>query len=222
MFTGIIQATGAIRRLERRGGDVRLHVGTGKLDLGDVRAGDSIATSGVCLTVVESGADWFAADVSLETLGLTTLGGLAAGARVNLEKAMAVGGRLGGHIVSGHVDGVGEIVSLRPDGRSTRYRLRAPAALARYIAHKGSICVDGVSLTVNSVDGAEFELNIIPVTAAETVFGDYRPGTRVNLEVDVIARYLERLLLGEAAAHPGAAAGGVTHELLARSGFPST
>jgi len=222
MFTGIIQATGAIRRLERRGGDVRLHVGTGKLDLGDVRAGDSIATSGVCLTVVESGADWFAADVSLETLALTTLGGLAAGARVNLEKAMAVGDRLGGHIVSGHVDGVGEIVSMRPDGRSTRYRLRAPAALARYIAHKGSICVDGVSLTVNSVDGAEFELNIIPVTAAETIFGDYRPGTRVNLEVDVIARYLERLLLGEAAAHPGAAAGGVTRELLARSGFAST
>jgi riboflavin synthase len=222
MFTGIIQATGEVRRLERRGGDVRLHVGTGKLDLADVRPGDSIATSGVCLTVVEYGVDWFAADVSLETLGLTTLGGLAAGARVNLEKAMAVGGRLGGHIVSGHVDGVGEVVSLAPDGRSMRYRLRAPAALARYIAHKGSICVDGVSLTVNSVEGAAFDLNIIPVTAHETIFGDYRPGTRVNLEVDVIARYLERLLMGEAAAYPAPATGGVTRELLAQNGFPGT
>lgn len=222
MFTGIIQATGAVRRLERRGGDVRLYVGTGKLDMGDVHAGDSIATSGVCLTVVEYGADWFAADVSLETLALTTLGALATGSRVNLEKAMAVGERLGGHIVSGHVDGVGEVVSLAPDGRSTRYRLRAPAALARYIAQKGSICVDGVSLTVNSVDGAEFGLNIIPVTACETIFGDYRPGTRVNLEVDVIARYLERLLQGDAAADPAAAAGGVTRELLARHGFTGT
>ncbi len=222
MFTGIIQATGEVRRLERRGGDVRLHVGTGKLDLGDVRLGDSIATSGVCLTVVEFGADWFAADVSLETLGLTTLGGLAAGARVNLEKAMAVGDRLGGHIVSGHVDGAGEVVSMAPDGRSTRYRLRAPAPLARYIAHKGSICVDGVSLTVNSVDGAEFELNIIPVTAHETIFGEYRPGTRVNLEVDLIARYLERLLQGDAAAYPASVPGGVTRELLAQNGFPST
>jgi riboflavin synthase len=222
MFTGIIQATGDVRRLERRGGDVRLHIGTGALDMGDVRAGDSIATSGVCLTVVEYGADWFAADVSLETLALTTLGALAAGARVNLEKAMAVGERLGGHIVSGHVDGVGEVLSLRPDARSTRYRLRAPAALARYIAHKGSICVDGVSLTVNSVNGAEFELNIIPVTARETIFGEYRPGTRVNLEVDVIARYLERLLQGDAAAHPGSGSGGITRELLARNGFPAT
>ena len=194
MFTGIIQATGAIRRLERRGGDVRLHVGTGKLDLGDVRAGDSIATSGVCLTVVESGADWFAADVSLETLGLTTLGGLAAGARVNLEKAMAVGDRLGGHIVSGHVDGVGEIVSLRPDGRSTRYRLRAPAALARYIAHKGSICVDGVSLTVNEVDGEGFEVALLPHTVSHTAFSQTAVGDAVNLEIDLVARYVERLL----------------------------
>jgi len=218
MFTGIIEAIGEVRRLERRGGDVRLHLGTGKLELRDVRAGDSIATSGVCLTVVEFGADWFAADVSLETLGLTTLGALATGARVNLERAMAVGDRLGGHIVSGHVDGVGEILSLAPDGRSTRYRLRAPAALARYIAHKGSVCVDGVSLTVNAVDGAEFDLNIIPVTARETIFGDYGPGTRVNLEVDVIARYLERLLQGDAAAQPSGS-GGVTRELLERHGF---
>ncbi|MCG3170891.1 MAG: Riboflavin synthase [Pseudomonadales bacterium] len=220
MFTGIIQAIGEVRRIERRGGDVRLHVGSPRLGMHDVRHGDSIATSGVCLTVVEWGADWYAADVSLETLGLTTLGSLAAGARVNLEKAMAAGERLGGHIVSGHVDGVGEIVSLAPDGRSIRYRVRAPQALARYIAHKGSICVDGVSLTVNGVDGAEFELNIIPVTASETIFGDYRPGTRVNLEVDVIARYLERLLLGDAAARP--ATGGITREFLHRNGFDAS
>lgn len=218
MFTGIIQAVGSVQRLERRGGDVRLHIACGKLDMGDVHPGDSIATSGVCLTVVEFGPAHFAADVSLETLGLTTLGQLAAGSRVNLEKALALGDRLGGHLVSGHVDGVGEVVSLRADARSTRYRLRAPAALARYIAQKGSVCVDGVSLTVNGVEGAEFELNIIPVTQQETVFGDYRPGTRVNLEVDLIARYLERLLQGDHAADP--ASDGITRELLARNGFP--
>ena len=220
MFTGIIQAIGEVRRLERRGGDVRLHIGSGRLDMADVRHGDSIATSGVCLTVVEQGSDWYAADVSLETLALTTLGSLASGARVNLEKAMAVGERLGGHLVSGHVDGVGEIVALRPDGRSMRYRVRAPQELARYIAHKGSICVDGVSLTVNGVEGAEFELNIIPLTATETIFGSYRAGTRVNLEVDVIARYLERLLLGDAQAQ--ALAGGISREFLLRNGFDAS
>lgn len=222
MFTGIIQAIGEVRRLERRGGDVRLHIGSGRLDMADVRHGDSIATSGVCLTVVEQGSDWYAADVSLETLALTTLGSLASGARVNLEKAMAVGERLGGHLVSGHVDGVGEIVALRPDGRSMRYRVRAPQALARYIAHKGSICVDGVSLTVNGVEGAEFELNIIPLTATETIFGSYRAGTRVNLEVDVIARYLERLLLGDAQAQAQALAGGISREFLLRNGFDAS
>jgi riboflavin synthase len=220
MFTGIVQATGVTRRIERRGGDVRLHIGTGKLQMGDVRPGDSIATSGVCLTVVESGTDWFCADVSLETLSLTTLGALRCDARVNLEKAMAVGDRLGGHIVSGHVDGVGEVVSQQADGRSTRYRLRAPAALARYIAHKGSITVDGVSLTVNGVNGAAFDLNIIPVTRSETLFADYRPGTRVNLEVDLIARYLERLLLGERAAEPHDAR--LDRDFLARHGYPAS
>ncbi len=220
MFTGIIHAIGEVRRIERRGGDVRLHVGSAGLGMQDVRHGDSIATNGVCLTVVDHGNDWYSADVSLETLALTTLGSLATGTRLNLEKAMAVGERLGGHIVSGHVDGVGEIVSLHPDGRSTRYRVRAPQALARYIAHKGSVCVDGVSLTVNGVDGADFDLNIIPVTASETVFADYRPGTRVNLEVDVIARYLERLLLGDAAPRP--AAGGISREFLLRNGFDAS
>jgi riboflavin synthase len=221
MFTGIVQATGEIRRLERRGGDVRLHVASEELGLDDVRHGDSIATSGVCLTVVELGEGGFAADVSQETLALTTLGGLAAGARVNLEKALALGDRLGGHLVSGHVDGVGEVLACAPDARSWRYRLRAPAALARYIARKGSICVDGVSLTVNAVHGAEFELNIIPTTLHATTFADYRPGTRVNLEVDQVARYLERLLLGECAAEPDAAPAGITRELLERHGFPS-
>ena len=221
MFTGIIQSIGELRRLERRGGDVRLEIATGKLDLGDVKGGDSIATSGVCLTVVGQGADWFAADVSLETLSLTTLGTLGPGSQVNLEKSLAVTDRLGGHMVSGHVDGVGEVVSLGQDGRSWRYRLRAPDALARYIARKGSICIDGVSLTVNAVDGAEFELNIIPATMRETVFGTYRAGSRVNLEVDLVARYLERLLQGDAAALP-AKAGGISREFLAIHGFPSS
>jgi riboflavin synthase len=223
MFTGIVQATGEIRRIDRRGGDVRLQIGTGKLPLTDVKRGDSIATSGVCLTVVEQGGDWFGADVSLETLSLTTLGGLGTGSRVNLEKSLGVSDRLGGHIVSGHVDGVGEVLSFAADARSLRYRMRAPAALARYIARKGSICVDGVSLTVNAVEGAEFELNIIPATMGETVFGEYRPGTRVNLEVDLVARYLERLLLGEHAADPRAThTGGISRELLAQNGYPST
>jgi riboflavin synthase len=222
MFTGIIEAIGAIRQLEARGGDVRLHVAVGKLDMRDVHPGDSIATNGVCLTVVDHSAEWFSADVSRETLSLTTLGGLSSGSRVNLEKALAVGDRLGGHIVSGHVDGVGEVIALHPDARSTRYRLRAPAPLARYIAHKGSVCIDGVSLTVNSVEGAEFDLNIIPVTMRETVFGEYRPGSRVNLEVDVIARYLERLLLGEHAADAAASSAGITREFLAQHGFSAT
>jgi riboflavin synthase len=221
MFTGIIQAVGSLRRLDRRGGDVRLEIATGKLDLSDVKGGDSIATSGVCLTVVGQGADWFAADVSLETLSLTTLGSLGPGSHVNLEKSLGVTDRLGGHMVSGHVDGIGEVLSLGQDGRSWRYRLRAPDALARYIARKGSICIDGVSLTVNAVDGAEFELNIIPATMRETVFEGYRAGSRVNLEVDLVARYLERLLLGDAAAQPDKS-GGISREFLASHGFPST
>jgi riboflavin synthase len=196
---------------------VRLRVHSGRLPLRDVALGDSIATNGVCLTVVELPGDGYAADVSVETLDFTTLGGLRSGDPVNLEKALTPSSRLGGHLVSGHVDGVGEVLELAQDARSWRARLRAPAQLARYIAHKGSICVDGISLTVNAVNGAEFELNIIPQTMEETCFGSYRPGSRVNLEVDLIARYLERLLLGEAAARPGAE--GITLELLARQGY---
>ncbi|MEZ5567031.1 MAG: riboflavin synthase [Halioglobus sp.] len=217
MFTGIIQSVGEIAELQPRGGDVRLRVRTGKLPLHDVALGDSICTNGACLTVVELPGDGYWADVSVETLNFTTLGDLKPGARVNLEKALTPSSRLGGHIVSGHVDGVGEVVSLREDARSVRVVLRAPPELARYIAHKGSICVDGTSLTVNSVNGAEFDLNIIPQTMAETVFGSYRAGTRVNLEVDVIARYLERLLQGDAAAAPGA--GGLTLGTLAENGY---
>ncbi len=216
MFTGIIQAVGEIAALESRGGDTRLRVRTGKLDLSDVGLGDSIAVNGVCLTAVDLPGDGFAADVSGETLSLTSLGHLATGDPVNLEKALTPTTRLGGHLVSGHVDGLGEVLSMRDDGRSVRYDMRAPDALARYIAPKGSICVDGVSLTVNQVNGAVFSVNIVPHTRQETTIGFYRPGRRVNIEVDLIARYLERLLLGEAAAQPDA---GLTEAFLAEHGF---
>ena len=218
MFTGIIQAVGKVVAMQPSGGDLRLRIDTGKLALDDVALGDSICTNGVCLTVIELPGDGYWADVSVETLNFTTLGKLQPGARVNLEKALTPASRLGGHIVSGHVDGVGEVVILQEDARSIRVAVDAPAALARYIAHKGSICVDGTSLTVNAVKGARFELNIIPQTMAETVFGEYRPGTPVNLEVDVIARYLERLVLGDAAADPEAS-GGLSLATLADNGY---
>ncbi len=203
--------------MQARGGDMRLRIRTGKLPLVDVALGDSISTNGVCLTVVDLPGDGYWADVSVETLDFTTLGRLRPGSRVNLEKALTPSSRLGGHIVSGHVDGVGEVVELTEDARSIRFVMRAPDGLARYIAHKGSICIDGTSLTVNAVSGAEFELNIIPQTMSETVFGDYRPGTPVNLEVDLIARYLERLLQGEHAANPTAQ--GLSLDILAEHGY---
>ncbi|HEY7885341.1 MAG TPA: riboflavin synthase [Cellvibrionaceae bacterium] len=215
MFTGIIAAKGQVTELLPREGDIRLRIATGELDLADVQLGDSIATNGVCLTVVELPGDGFWADVSRESLDLTTIGHWQRGQTVNLEKALTPTTRLGGHIVSGHVDGVGEVISRKRDARSERFRLRAPAPLARYIAHKGSITVDGTSLTVNRVEGAEFELNIVPHTLAWTIMDSYRAGTRVNLEVDVLARYLERLLQGDAAAQSG----GVTREFLAEHGF---
>jgi riboflavin synthase len=217
MFTGIIQAVGEVAAMQPAGGDLRLRIQTGKLDLADVALGDSICTNGVCLTVIELPGDGYWADVSLETLDFTTLGDLEPGSKVNLEKALTPASRLGGHIVSGHVDGVGEVVSLQEDARSIRFVMRAPDELAKYIAHKGSICVDGTSLTVNAVNGAEFDLNIIPQTMAETVFGEYQPGSRVNLEVDVIARYLERLVQGDAAANPDAP--GLSMQTLAENGF---
>jgi len=216
MFTGIIQAVGTVAAQTPSGGDQRLRIQTGKLDLDDVAIGDSISTNGVCLTVTDLPGDGFWADVSRETLSLTTLGALSAGSRVNLEKSLTPQSRLGGHIVSGHVDGLGEIVSLVEDARSWRVVVRAPDELARYIAHKGSICIDGTSLTVNAVRGPEFDLNIIPQTMAETVFGSYVSGSQVNLEVDVIARYLERLLQGKEAAK---ADGGLDWQTLADAGY---
>lgn len=200
MFTGIIQAVGKVISLEPKEGDLRLQVGTGGLDITAWQLGDSIATNGVCLTIVGLPGDGYLADVSLETLSTTTIGQWQLGMAVNLEPAMLPQTRFGGHIVSGHVDGVGEVLSRHSDARSERFRLRAPKTLAKYIAPKGSIAVDGTSLTVNKVEGAEFEINIVPHTLEHTVIGGYEAGTRVNLEVDVVARYLERLLLGDQAA----------------------
>ncbi len=217
MFTGLIQALGTIESLQKRGDDLRLRIACGDLPLEDVRLGDSIAVSGVCLTAVELGPASFAADVSGETLSRTVLGRLAPGAAVNLEKALTLATPLGGHLVSGHVDGVGRVLERWDDGRSVRFSIQAPDGLARYIAEKGSICVDGISLTVNRVQGAVFELNIVPHTLRATTMGEFQPGREVNLEVDLIARYLERLMLGERAADSGA--GGIDEAFLARHGF---
>ncbi|HET6633024.1 MAG TPA: riboflavin synthase [Rhodanobacteraceae bacterium] len=202
MFTGIVQAVGTLTASEARGGDRRLRI-SGPLDWQAVGIGDSLAVAGVCLTVVERDAAGVALDVSNETLAKTTLGALAVGAPLNLELALRLGDPLGGHLVSGHVDGVGTVLSVADDARSQRWRFEAPAPLARYIAAKGSICVDGVSLTVNAVEGARFEVNLIPHTLAVTTFGARAPGDAVNLEIDLMARYAERLMLGEAAASAG-------------------
>ncbi|MBO9665090.1 riboflavin synthase [Dokdonella sp.] len=201
MFTGIIQAVGRIAEREQRGGDARIVIEVGTLDLADVALGDSIAVAGVCLTAVELAGGRFAADVSAETLRLTTLGALAVGDAVNLEKSLRLADRLGGHLVSGHVDGVGAVVAVRDDGGSQRWTFRAPAPLARYIAVKGSICVDGTSLTVNEAGADTFGVTLIPHTLAATTFGSRKAGDAVNLEVDLIARYVERLY-GERGAHP--------------------
>ncbi|KRT55161.1 riboflavin synthase [endosymbiont of Ridgeia piscesae] len=217
MFTGIIQAIGTIAGKQNRGGDLRLQLRTGRLDLSDVALGDSIATNGVCLTVVELSSDGFTADVSRETLAHTTLTQLGVGSPVNLEKALTLNTRLGGHLVSGHVDGIGNIVDRAADARSIRFTLEAPAELAKYIAHKGSICVDGASLTVNAVDGNRFELNIVPHTLQETIMAGYATGSQVNLEVDLLARYLERLMLGERAAERSGS--GITQAFLREHGF---
>jgi len=215
MFTGIIQAVGRIAQKQDMGSDARLYVQTGKLDISSLELGDSIAVNGVCLTAVTLPGDGFWADVSGETLTHTTLGELVVGSKVNLEKALTPQMHLGGHIVSGHVDGVGSITQCYDDGRSSRLQIRAPNELAKYIAQKGSICVNGISLTVNSVQGAEFTINIVPHTLAMTNLDKVKVGQRVNLEVDIIARYLERLLLGDAAA----ADSGISEVFLQRHGF---
>ena len=217
MFTGIIEAIGTIRALSPKGGDVRVYVETGKLDLADVKLGDSIAVNGVCLTAVELPGDGFWADVSRETLARTAFIDLKTGSKVNLEKALTPSSRLGGHLVSGHVDGVGEILKREDNARAIQFTVRAPRELAKYIALKGSITVDGTSLTVNAVNGAEFELTIVPHTLVETIMADYRPGRQVNLEVDLLARYLERLLIGDKAAEP--AASGISESFLAEHGY---
>jgi riboflavin synthase len=214
LFTGIIASTGSISSIRVSGGDWRLTITGPALDFADVALGDSIAVSGICLTVVELLPQAFVADVSRETLACTTMGGWQVGELVNLEKALTPSSRLGGHIVSGHVDGVGELLGRQSDARSERLRFRVPAELARYIAPKGSICIDGVSLTVNEVSGNEFGVNIIPHTAQRTTLHLYQPGRRVNLEVDVIARYLERLVARGDMPHEG-----LTLEKLAAAGF---
>jgi len=211
MFTGIVKATGRIAALDRRGGDVRMRVVSQDLPWADYDIGDSIAVNGVCLTAVELHDDGFATDVSVETLEVTALGQAGKGGRVNLEPAMNLGERLGGHLVSGHVDCKGTITALTADARSIRLRIDIPPEYARYVARKGSVCVDGVSLTINEVSGFSFELNIIPHTADVTVIGDYAVGTVVNIEVDLLARYLERLL--------GKDGDGLTEDFLREHGY---
>ena len=191
MFTGIVTDMGEVRALTQLG-DLRVRIGT-RYDTGSVDIGASIACDGVCLTVVALGTGWFDVDVSAETLGKTNLGGWAAGRRVNLERALRVGDELGGHIVSGHVDGVAEVVALTDEGDSTRVTLRAPEALARFIAPKGSVALNGTSLTVNGVDGCDFGINFIPHTKQVTTWGEVSPGDMVNIEIDTLARYVARL-----------------------------
>jgi riboflavin synthase len=194
MFTGIIEGVGSLAARDPRGGDARLRIAVGSLPFAHVAAGESIAVNGVCLTVVAFDAAHFEADASTETLALTTLGALPVGRPLNLERAMRPSDRLGGHLVSGHVDGVGTVLSVRDDARAQRWRFSLPQPLARYVAKKGSICVDGVSLTVNAVDADGFEVALVPHTVAHTAFARTAVGDAVNLEIDLVARYVERLL----------------------------
>ena len=211
MFTGIVKARGTVCAIERRGGDLRLSVRSTGLPPAGFAVGESIAVNGVCLTCAAASADGFDADVSGETLAVTALGKLAVGSVVNLEPALALGERLGGHLVSGHVDCIGRVVSRTPDARSIRLRIEIPVEYVRYVAKKGSVTVDGVSLTINEVSGNAFDVNIIPHTADATIVGGYAAGTVVNIEVDLLARYVERLLGGER--------GGITEEFLRANGY---
>jgi riboflavin synthase len=192
MFTGIVTDLGKIRAIEKRG-DTRIEIET-SYDTDDIDIGASIACSGPCLTVIEKGPGWFAIEASAETLDKTSLGDWAVGTTVNLERAMRIGDELGGHIVSGHVDAVVSIVDMRPEGDSVRFTFEAPAEFAKYIAPKGSVCLDGVSLTVNEVQGNRFGVNIISHTQGETTFGSRKAGDRINMEIDTIARYVARIL----------------------------
>ena len=217
MFTGIIESLGKVESLQSVGGDVRLRIQT-DLDMSDVHLGDSIATNGICLTVIEWGSNWYAADVSRESLNRTTLGQWKVGQSVNVEKAMLPTTRFGGHIVSGHVDAVGEITVVREDARSIYYEVTAPAEIARYLAEKGSVTVDGISLTINHLRGRVLSLNLIPHTAERTNIGTWKTGAKVNLEVDVLARYIERLLLGDKAAE-STPQSSISMDFLAQNGF---
>ncbi|WP_299490563.1 riboflavin synthase [uncultured Shewanella sp.] len=217
MFTGIIESVGTLRKIARRGDDIRLTVASGQLDLSDVKLGDSIATNGVCLTVVECLDDGYVADISAETVALTGFSRYQVGQKVNLEKAVTPTTRLGGHMVSGHVDGMALVKDRLFRGQAIEFWLNAPKGLSRYIAHKGSITIDGVSLTVNEVTEHDFRLTIVPHTAEETTLIDLKVGESVNLEVDLIARHLERLM--QFSGDNGQENEGVTMDLLARSGF---
>lgn len=212
MFTGIIKTRGKVARIESRGGDVRLTIRAPEIDWSDFETGESISVNGVCLTAVELCDDGFVTDVSTETLNVTAMSAIVDGDDVNLEPAVSLGERLGGHLVSGHVDCIGTIIACHSDARSIRLQIEVPEKYGRYIAKKGSICVDGVSLTVNEVSARSFDVNIIPHTADITIIGGYRAGTRVNIEVDLVARYLERLLSTDGDS-------GITREFLRAHGY---
>ncbi len=218
MFTGIIEAVGSITAIKHHAKDMSISVDCGNLDLSDVKLGDSISHNGVCLTVTRLSENGYDVDISNETIQRSGFAAIKTGFEVNLEKAMQMTSRFGGHIVSGHVDGVGEITSITQLGSAIEYWIKAPNELAKYIAEKGSISIDGISLTTNAIDGASFKLTIIPHTISQTIMANYQVGTKVNLEVDVIARYLERLLLGDKAANTQPEKQS-TMDLLARSGF---
>ena len=218
MFTGIIESLGKVESLQRVGGDIRLRIQT-NLDMSDVHLGDSIATNGICLTVIEWGDNWYAADVSTESLNRTTLENWKIGQSVNVEKAMLPTTRFGGHIVSGHVDAVGEITLVRKDARSLYFEVTAPVGIAKYLAEKGSVTVDGISLTINHLKGHILSLNLIPHTVERTNIGTWSIGSKVNLEVDILARYIERLLLGDKAAEIPTEKTKISLDFLADNGF---
>ena len=196
MFSGIVEDVGVLQALEEKGKGVLLRVGVRKIDAGELVLGESVAVNGVCLTVVSVEDGSFSVDASHETLSRTNLSGLQAGSRVNLERSLRVGDRMGGHIVTGHVDGVGGVQSIAPVGESRVFSFSIPAALAKYVVEKGSVAVDGVSLTVNSVRGTEFSVNIIPYTLRETTFSEFHRGREVNIECDIIGKYVEKMLSG--------------------------
>jgi riboflavin synthase len=219
MFTGIIEATGKIASIQSKEGDSLIKISANHFDMSDVHLGDSIAVNGVCLTVIKFTESEFTADVSAETLSRSIFRDCKVGDMVNLEKALLANSRLGGHMVSGHVDGIGEVIKRFQDARSWRFIIKAPKEISHYIAEKGSITIDGISLTVNSVTGSEFDVNIVPHTIQETSMSTFNVGTRVNLEVDLIARYLERLLSKDSPSEYVESKQSITEEMLRKSGF---